>query len=244
MIIWNYRGYLVWEKVASDLLEDLGKDFLDKIDEVIHVSGIRGLLLSSSFSLVGDVLSQWRAYAEDGNGYVIGFRAKDLLKLPVRPLKIEYNKKRQTQELRNVIKAIFDVEKEMKEKFSHDFTTACYTLAYDLASYKNSAFSEEKEVRIIHLLSFKPSNNFLKLEDDGGYYFGKQVEGNEVKFLMSQSAPKAYIDIDFTNNGKVNPIKKVIIGPKNFVRQTAISIYLETLGIGNVKVEKSTASYR
>ena len=237
-------GYSIWEQVASELMDEFGREFLDKIDQVIHSSGIRGLLLSSSFSLNGDVLSQWRAYADDGKGYVIGFRAKDLLRLPVRPLRVEYNQKKQIKEVKNVIRAIHDVEKDMDEKFSSDFVTACYTLAYDLASYKNPAFSEEKEVRIIHLLSFKPSNNFLKLVDDGGHSFGEEVPGNEVKFIMSQNAPKAYIDISFTNKGKVNPINKVLIGPKNFVRQTAISVYLETLGIGNVQVEKSTASYR
>lgn len=236
-------GYSIWEKAASELLDEVGRDFLDKIDEILHISGIKGLLLSSSFSLDGDVLSQWRAYADDGNGYAIGFKASDIIQLPVRTLKVEYNIKKQIKEVKKVIKAIFDTENLTQEKFGDDFNTICYLLSYDLASYKNPAFSEEKEIRLIHLLSFKPSNNFLKLVDDGGHSFGKDIN-YDVNFIMTQNAPRAYIDINFTNEVMINPIKEVIIGPKNFVKQTAISIYLETLGIGSVKVSKSSASYR
>lgn len=61
---------------------------------------------------------------------------------------------------------------------------------------------------------------------------------------MSQNIPKAYIDINFTNENKINPIKEVIIGPKNMALNSAISVYLETLNIGNVKIERSNSSYR
>lgn len=239
-------GYSIWEKVATELYPEVGKEFLDEIDKVIHFSGIKGLLLASCFSLDGDVLSQWRAYADDGNGYAIGFQASDLLKLSVRSLSVEYVEKKQIQELKKVVKAIYDVEKPLteKDKYGEEFNDICYMLAFDLASYKNPAFSEEKEVRLVHLVNFEKSNKYLKLVDHGGTSFGKEVKGQEIKFLMSQNAPKTYIDLDFSNNGKVSPIKEIIIGPKNSVLQNAISIYLETLNIGNVKIKNSKASYR
>lgn len=237
-------GYSIWEKAATELLPEVGRDFLDAVDQVIHFSGLKCLVLASCFSLDGDVLSQWRAYADDGNGYAIGFSAKELLKLPIRPLKVEYNEKKQIKEVKAIIKALHEIEKEETEKYSGDFINACSTIAFDLASYKNPAFSEEMEVRLVHLLNFEESNGSLKLTDNGGTAFGKEMKGQEVKFIMTQNAPKAYLDIAFTNGGKVNPIKEVIIGPKNFVRTTAISVYLETLGISNVEIKRSTASYR
>lgn len=100
------------------------------------------------------------------------------------------------------------------------------------------------EVRLVHLLNFEESNDSLKLVDNGGTSFGQETSGQEVKFIMTQNAPKAYLDIEFTNGGSVNPIKEVIIGPKNFVGTTAISVYLETLGVSNVEIERSKASYR
>ncbi|WP_416152053.1 DUF2971 domain-containing protein [Pseudomonas sp. Bout1] len=36
--------------------------------------------LATCFSKAGDVLSQWRAYADDGQGYAIGFDSKLLKK--------------------------------------------------------------------------------------------------------------------------------------------------------------------
>lgn len=239
-------GYSIWEKAATELLPEIGEEFLNAIDHIIHFSGGWGLLLASCFSLDGDVLSQWRAYADDGNGYVIGFSAQDLKKMSVRALKVEYREKKQIEEIKKVVKAIYDVEKSLpeEEKFGEGFVELCTLLSFDSASYKNPAFSEEKEVRLVHLLNFEKSNNSLKLVDNGGIAFGKDCTGQEVKFLMSQNAPKTYIDLDFSNSGKSFPIKEVIIGPKNLVLSTAISTYLETLNIPNVEVKRSNASYR
>lgn len=84
----------------------------------------------------------------------------------------------------------------------------------------------------------------MKLVDEGGQYFGDERKGEQVKFRIKQDIPTPYIEFDFTNNGEINPIKEVVIGPKNDVMKTAISIFLETIGIEKVKIEKSKASYR
>lgn len=239
-------GYSVWIKVANELILEFGHEFIDMIDGLIHMSGTKCLVLASCFSLKGDVLSQWRAYSDDATGYCLGFSAEDLLKLDIRALKVEYNEDKQVEELRRVVKGLYEVEQELApdDKYGENFTNACLEIAYDLAAFKNPAFQEEQEIRLVHLLNFKESNDSLKLVDSGGEYFGKQGKPNEVKFLMSQNMPKVYIDINFTNDNQINPIKKVFIGPKNRVLTSAISIYLETLNIGNVQVEESKASYR
>lgn len=237
-------GYSIWEQAATELLDEVGKDFLDEIDEVIHSAGMLGLLVASCYSLDGDVLSQWRAYADDGKGYVIGFSAKNLIELPVRPLKILYEKKKQVEEVKNTIRALYEVEKDEEEKFGSDFRRTCFTLAFDLAGFKNPAFAEEKEVRMVHVLDFEPSNDSMRLKDAGGHSFGKDCEGLPVLFRMRDNIPIAFIEQDFSNSGNINPIKEVIIGPKNDVLPSAISIFLETIGIGSVKIKKSKASYR
>jgi hypothetical protein len=237
-------GYQIWEQAATELLDEVGRDFLDEIDKLIHSSGFCGLPTASCFSLDGDVLSQWRAYADDGRGYVIGFSAKDLLELPVRPLRVLYNEEMQVKELKNIVKALHEVEQSEETKFGNDFNTTCYTLAFDLAAYKNPAFAEEQEVRLIHLLDFERSNDSLSLKDIGGQAFGKACAGSPVSFRMRDNIPVAFIELDFTDDERINPIKEVIIGPKNNVLPTAISIFLETIEIGSVRVKKSKASYR
>lgn len=233
-------GYSIWEQAASTRLEKYGKEFLDEIDEVIHFSGLQGLLLANCFSTDKDVLSQWRAYANDGKGYVIGFNAKDLLGLPIRTLKVLYDKQQQIKEATAGIDALY----LMKQDNSLDFKALCGVFGYDLSAFKNPAFLEEKEIRLVHLLDLKQSNNSLKLVDEGGQYFGKERKGEQVKFRIKQDIPTPYVEFDFTNDGKINPIKEIIIGPKNDVMPSAISIYLETIGIENVEIGKSQASYR
>lgn len=166
--------------------------------------------------------------------------------MPVRPLQVLYDEKKQIKEAMVIVKAIHQLDNEEgnKNRYGDDFVTVCATLAFDLAAFKNPVFSEEKEIRLIHLLNFVPSNSFLKLEDAGGTYFGGPSPKHEVKFRIANNLPVPYIDIDFTNGNKVNPIQEVILGPKNNSRESAISVFLETSGLGGVKVLKSKASYR
>lgn len=237
-------GYHIWELAAGELIKEVGKEFLDKIDDVIHSNGFNTLLVGSSLSTDGDVLSQWRAYSNDGKGYAIGFDAMVFANLPVRQLRVLYNKPEQINEAKAFIKAIHEVEQSQTEQFGSDFGRMCALFACDLASFKNPAFAEEKEVRIVHALALKRSNEFLKLHDEGGIAFGKKAKGQKVEFRMKGETPVAYLDIDFSNNGKLNPIKEVILGPKNHALPSGISIFMETLGLGNVTIRQSKASYR
>lgn len=227
-------GYSIWEQSANTRIEKYGKEFLDEIDEVIHFSGFQSLLLANCFSTDKDVLSQWRAYADDGKGYVIGFNAKELLGLPIRALQVLYDKEQQIKEATATIDALY----QLKQEDSNEFKTFCNVFGYDLSAFKNPAFIEEKEIRLIHLLDFKKSNDFMKLVDKGGIYFGEDRKGEEIKFKIKQDIPTPYIELDFSNNNKINPIKEVVIGPKNEVMKTAIRIFLETIGIEKVEINK------
>tara|TARA_R110000868_G_scaffold134437_1_gene346456 strand:- start:199 stop:1059 length:861 start_codon:yes stop_codon:yes gene_type:complete len=237
-------GYSIWEEVATDLIKEFGEEFIDNIDKVLHTSGAIGLLLATCFSQNGDVLSQWRAYADDGKGYAIGFRAKDILQLPIRSLRVLYDKKKQIKELTNVIKATYEVEKSQNFKYDSDFESSCLSIAYDLIAFKNPAFREEKEIRIVHLLNFEKSNDFLKLVDNGGTAFGKESKGKNINFLMRENTPVPFIYESFINTNNIHPIKEIYIGPKNDVLPTAVSVFLETIGLGKVEIRKSNASYR
>lgn len=239
-------GYSIWEKAANEINKEVGEDYLNEIDAIISGTGLRTNTLASCFSLKPDVLSQWRAYSNDGYGYCIGFNANDIIKLPARALRILYDEKKQIKETVAILRAIYEVENknDNNDKYGEKFFQACATLAVDLAAFKNPAFSEEMEIRLLHLLNFEHSNKFLKLVDIGGTSFGQEAKGDVVKFRMVSNLPVPYIDINFTNKGKINPIKEVFIGPKNDSRQTAISVFMETIGLGNVNIKKSAASYR
>jgi hypothetical protein len=112
-----------------------------------------------------------------------------------------------------------------------------------LIALKNPAFQEEKEIRLVHAVNFIHSSTGTKLVSAGGTAWGKTVEGQEIRFRMKEEIPVPYVALDFTNRGKVNPIKKIILGPKNRNLPSNIRLYLNTLEIYGVTIEKSAASY-
>lgn len=239
-----YWGYHVWEQAAGLLVDEVGKDFLDTIDEVIHISGVKALALASCMSRKGDVLSQWRAYGMDGTGYAIGFRAADIVQMPVQPLQVEYSFEHQVEEVQAFIRAIHEVESAEDVKQGPDFIHACARLAFDLSSFKNPAFAEEDEIRLIHMLNFEPSNRSFRLIDPGGTAFGEPAAPLSVGFHISRSTPVAHLDIPFMREEHRCPIVEVVLGPKNDSMLSGVSVMLETLGLSDVRVRKSKASYR
>ena len=238
-----YWGYGVWERVAGKLIDEVGKTFLDSIDTVIHASGANILHLAACFSTQGDVLSQWRAYTQDATGYCIGFRASNLCNLAARPLQVCYDPDAQEKELEEVIRVIHEVH--ISEEASQEgFIDTCVTLACDLASYKNPAFVEESEVRLLHTAVLAKSNNSRKIVPSGGIAFEKDVAPENIGFTMRGPVPVPHIDMSFIGPLGEQPIVEVILGPKNDALPSGVSVFLETLGLGGVEVKRSTASYR
>ncbi|MCM2518513.1 DUF2971 domain-containing protein [Stenotrophomonas maltophilia] len=236
-------GYNMWQEAATQLVDTLGQEFLDRVDAVISGSGFAALPLASCLSTKGDTLSQWRAYASDGLGFSIGFDAERILDLPASALAVCYSEEQQVFEIIQYVKAAHWVMQEEPENDTKLFELA-FRLAMDLSSYKNPAFAEESEVRLVHLGRFEESGNGRKLIDMQGTAFGEDYAPQQIKFFMKQGSPVAHIDLDFIGPGGENPIRSVIVGPKNQSLTTSISIMLETLGLSGVDVVKSEASYR
>jgi hypothetical protein len=237
-------GYSIWELAASEIYKITGKDFLDDIDEAFSMAGYRAFVLASCLSKNGDLLSQWRAYANDGRGYSIGFDAKALSQMPSTALEILYDKDQQVELIRNSIAVIHLMETARNHSRGDEFKDQCLKLFLYMAALKNPAFREESEVRLIRALDVMPSNNHVKLVDPGGISFGKELHPAPIPFYMTENGPCAYSDQDFSNEQTFNPIKEVIIGPKNSAGTSGVSVFLETVGLHSVKVLKSHIPYR
>lgn len=219
-------GYHAWRIAASNTIATVGKELLDDIDEIISCSSVFALPLAACFSRSRDILSQWRAYSADGEGFSVGFNAAQLLEMAARPLVVEYNLQNQIDEIKRLILAIHEVESKEAQKRGEGFFEICARLALDLVSYKNPAFAEETEVRLVHVVNFQRQNDALKLVDAGGTSFGEAAALQAIQFRMRKSTPVAYMDIDFSNDGKANPIVEVMLGPKNYSLPSGISVML------------------
>ncbi|MEH0168483.1 DUF2971 domain-containing protein [Roseateles microcysteis] len=236
-------GYRVWEAAATELLPTTGKEFLDHVDLVFHEAGARALFLATCLSTSADVLSQWRAYAQDGIGYSLGFNAEDLCQLAVRPLRVLYDWKQQIAEVRNAVYAIWKKWPEPKAELS-DFIGACTSVAIDLAAMKNPAFCEEAEVRLVHIVHIESDGDARYFQDRGGYTLGKKSDGEVVSFFMRGGTPVAHIDVDYTANLRLATMQDVVLGPKNDALAAGVGLMLGTLGFRGVGVRKSAATYR
>jgi Protein of unknown function (DUF2971) len=237
-------GYMVWERAASARLATLGREFLDRVGQHLHSSGGFGLVTCSSFSQASDVLSQWRAYAADGRGYAIGFGANLLAALPALLLRVLYDEEEQVREVGAFVDLLHKAEQYDAANNTHHFPQMSLLLGVLLAGYKNPAFREEAEVRLVHLLDFVPSNDAIKLVDVAEDSHGVGRPSLTVMFRMRGHTPVAYVDIDFSSGDAGHPITEVVLGPRNSSLPSGISIFLETIGLQKVAIRSSSASYR
>src|SRR3954471_19700573 len=63
---------------VDDTVPPVSKSFLNDFKEMMEGIRERNRHFVASFSTTGDSLSQWRAYADDGRGFAIGFCVNDV----------------------------------------------------------------------------------------------------------------------------------------------------------------------
>ena len=101
-------GYLIFAKAAKSVEQETGSEFVERITGPVIAGYLHSMLMIACFSLDADVLSQWRAYADDGHGFAIGF-SPVLMKTPAKPLRVLYDERAQMQELISNLKHTFSV---------------------------------------------------------------------------------------------------------------------------------------
>ena len=115
---WAYERFI---DAANEVIEEVGREFIDKFDLYAHSTQLHILPFICCFSADGDVLSQWRAYADDGVGVAIGFATHSLEKLNVRSVAIDYDSESQVRHYSAILRATHEValglEEDERERF-------------------------------------------------------------------------------------------------------------------------------
>lgn len=227
-------------------------------------------VLITCFSKEKDLLSQWRAYAEDGTGIAIGFDLDILEKLCTSKLAItiddvSYNQAEQKSIIDYAIKCSIEYmmdgvigndnisEDIVKEYFDEEFETLCEVLPDYLEEsscfIKNPAFKEEKEVRIV----YQPKLSIAEYLDDSYkiecFSQSKRTKNfiiRPVKFNANRNKIVAYSDLDFSYYIKKGLITEIVIGAKSNISEADITYLLLANGysINELKINKSEATYR
>lgn len=182
-------------------------------------------VLITCFSEKKDILSQWRAYGQDGTGVAIGFNYKviSLLndKRDVFFEKVIYKENKQKEKLGQLIESVIIYIQNMFEEdkarisddfnvyFKEEFDAFCEVLVDYIGPIsciiKNPAFSEEKEIRIIYNPKLPNREILGDIQlNEANDYFEKVKEISEykikpLKFNYRNNQLVASCDIDFSD---------------------------------------------
>jgi len=195
-------------------------------------------------SAIPDLLSQWRAYSNDGQGVSIGFATKELNLKNVLPgpnvyaertlglAKVEYELRRQKKKIMDLCKVVkdgFDSAKSSKDKIDPSLELA-FTLVDWAMTFKNPGFKEEKEWRIVHT----PSDSYEVPLD----------KLSELMFRVSANRILTYYAYGFHNDFNSNLITEVVLGPKCKMTEHDIRQFLTKNDLAKTRIAISKSSYR
>jgi hypothetical protein len=244
--VYNLNDYkeIHWikEKVSKKINEYTNKNNYDKFNNFNKLyEEQQPTVYIASFSQGDDLLSQWRAYANDGYGVAIGFNANyfkdnNLIKTS----KVLYDEKKQEEEIDRILKPLLDLDKKTNFE-SREFEDFCEKIINEInnlsAKSKNELFMEEQEVRLIHNPIITQDNLTKK------FIFKNHLSTMMFRATCGNLIP--YFELKFDNfNDDNEPIIEIIKGPKNKFINQEIKIFLANNGFYNVNIKSSKSSYR
>lgn len=219
------------------------------------------------FSRKGDLLSQWRAYGDDGRGISIGFDAKLLHKVNSgkNDIYIEdvlYEKEDQIEDIKLAVSDgilyMKDLFQQDQVKITDDFNTYlieefdafsevfCDELSVTSCYMKNPAFKEENEVRILYVPNIYKDDSTLMREQFNKISRFNNYVLNPINFTARKDQIIGYSDLSFEKLVPKGIISEIIIGPSSRVNEDDICYLLCKFGYNSndINIRKSEASYR
>jgi hypothetical protein len=237
---------LITRKEVPDTAPHIEKDFFDKVDEIVSPIQLIAHPFLACFSLEPDLLGQWRAYADDGRGFALGFHSSALKhEVPATFLRVLYDRELQVKEMMVGLAAIFLRLQEESDATRATFFEDCVLLATFMTAFKHPAFREENEVRAAHVVNIQRNGNLPKFVDPGGTRRGDEdVPGTPVQFQVRDNHLIAFTDISFSDAGEDNPLTRVVLGPRNHSAPGNLAPFLGGLGFTDISLRRSMAPYR
>lgn len=236
-------------KINQMLETNFTKDYKDgKFDELLKNYNLNDRpVYMTCFSEEGDLLSQWRGYADDGHGVAIGIdieetgieikndygelneffvtNASPNCKLSMGWAKCSYEENKQE----DLLNSIFNNFLNSTIDSNKIVNTSALLFTLNII-FKNSGFKEEKEWRLVDVP--------LILNENG------KILGNPsaLFFLNSLDNIKPYFKYSFSKNC----IKEIILGPKCKISRNDMNLFLKSnnYNIDFSNIKKSATSYR
>ena len=236
-------------------------ELLKSIKQVVDKSFNEGKFTSYVLCLSedGDLLSQWRGYADNGKGCAIGFNMKELQIFCDNSegvFKLEKIKYLTEQEINSLISEkanylknrLLEHYKYYKEYFPGQPVKIYGRFLFDIIDeigktivYKSAGFKEEKEWRLY-------INEWLSKSFTGGTLGGstgkvvKYLE-NKIKYHITEDDIVPFILFEFGDKPS-KYIDRIILGPANKISDKDIKLFLEQNNYTNTETMTSQITYR
>lgn len=243
-------------KAIENVKNDENLDILDKAKENIKLL-IKAEKYVTCFSKDGDLLSQWRAYGNDGKGISLGFKfsyLKDSFDKYLIGTHIEYDENTQLEIIEEFIRLIIEFYKKVENEYDwngNDFNNIVSNVIVEflndlIHSYKHPSFIDEREYR-------------LQLEIDGNFYKKEELdilfrasENLIVPYTIIKNSYTAFLETKNPDETepifglKKIPLEKIIVGPSldYDIVKIGLEQFLIKNGYENVEIIKSNVPYR
>lgn len=203
----------------------------EELEETIRqLSGLTPHLFVFCLSRKGDLLSQWRAYGQPGNGYSIGFDAPAVdgiirQRRGMQLAAVSYDPRQQRDLLNRVGNEAFRRSRSGSDD-PRAFRKALCDIFLDVAPIiKDSAFTEEDEWRLV-----------LRLDGAGS---------PQIKVRAGRSTLVLYVPIKLGTKDRPLPIREIVIGPNPHrdLNEEAIKAFCRQCDI-EAAVKNSAIPYR
>lgn len=246
-------------KVIFKRLKEIATDHKlkeEQISGLINSIHLNHIFEGLGFCLSGkpDILSQWRGYANNAQGVSIGFSKKYLEALAdyygstfsgFRLYEVQYSKKKQKE----LLEPYFEKAKALIDKGALNTPMMSLLLGHDYEERRRQYIKDRFELNmqsldlleVLFILksdAFKEENEWRLIS-----FLTKGLESDDCSFLPIKDKLKPYRSFELQELN-FNPIKKIILGPKNKTPDFVISKFLKQNGFKNVTVSRSKASYR
>lgn len=195
----------------------------------------------ASFSKGQDLLSQWRAYANDGFGVAIGFNTDYFKKNNIiYTSEVLYNESKQEKLIDEILAPLEKIGNTISYE-SEEFKYLCKDVISNInnlsAKSKNELFEEENEVRLIHSPTIK--------DDKKNKEFVFKDNLSDLKFRSTCGNLIPYFELKFDKEIDNTPaILEVVMGPKNKVINQEMKLFLSINDFYEVEIKNSKSSYR
>ncbi len=227
------------DEILNDIGDSIANDRIEKFKKLYDSIPSKNHYLCS-FSKSGDILSQWRAYGNDGQGIAIGFNFAlfpELLDIYSKsPGTI--NGKSSTHKLGYEDVSYTDI---MLTKYilnilrdENNFENEIPIIKELATLMKHPSFIEEKEIR----LTYTPENNKHSMVD-------KSLERlSEIKYRSLNHNLVSYYELNFDSKYNSLLIPKIILGPKCNIDKSELRGFLNSCDFKDTEIKNSESSYR